>query len=107
MVCVVFIWHEVALSLHIAALLCLLSCLKTPCDILGPHIPIALLVNAQGECVFFFRLMLRCGIKRGRIKDDVELKQLQQFWAFAGDANFSPPLGQQEAAMLQQLGSIR
>lgn len=53
------------------------------------------------------RLMLRCGIKRGRIKDDVELKQLQQFWAFAGDANFSPPLGQQEAAMLQQLGSIR
>ena len=107
MVCVVFIWHEVALSLHIAASLCLLSCLKTPCDILGPHIPIALLVNAQGECVFFFRLMLRRGIKRGRIKDDVELKQLQQFWAFAGDANFSPPLGQQEAAMLQQLGSIR
>ncbi len=64
-------------------------------------------VDAQGDSVFLFRLMLRCSIKRGRIKDDVELKQLQQFWAFAGDADFSPPLGQQEAAMLQQLGSIR
>ena len=87
------------------------SCLKTQCYTLGltgqPNIPLFLQVDAQGGYVFFFRLMLRCGIKRGRIKNDVELKQLQQFWAFAGDANFSPPLGQQEAAMLQQLGSIR
>lgn len=59
---------------------------------------------SAGVCA---RLMLRCGIKRGRIKDDVELKQLQQFWAFATSAKVNPPLGQQEAGMLQQLASIR
>lgn len=53
------------------------------------------------------RLMLRCGMKRGRIKDDAEVKLLQQFWASCSDANFQPPLGPQEAIMLQQLASIR
>ena len=51
--------------------------------------------------------MLRCGIKRGRIKDDVEMKLLQQFWAFAASSSFDPPLGPHEADMLKQLGSIR
>lgn len=52
------------------------------------------------------RLMLRCGIKRGRIKDDAEVKLLQQFWASSSSAAFDPPLGQQEATMLQQLASL-
>ena len=59
------------------------------------------------NCVFMHRLMLRCGMKRGRIKDDAEVKLLQQFWASCSDANFQPPLGPQEAIMLQQLASIR
>ena len=51
--------------------------------------------------------MLRCGIKAGRVKDDIDLKLLRQFWGFAANATFNPPLGQQEAIMLQQLGSVR
>ena len=51
--------------------------------------------------------MLRCGIKRGRIKDDAEVKLLQQFWASCNRATLHPLLGQHEAAMLQQLATIR
>lgn len=53
------------------------------------------------------RLMLRCDLKRGKLKDGTELKLLQQFWASAGNVTFNPPLSQQEAVMLQQLGSMR
>ncbi|KAL3163166.1 hypothetical protein ABBQ32_009574 [Trebouxia sp. C0010 RCD-2024] len=70
-----------------------------------------LLVCAPPYSAYFtntlLRLMLRCGIKRGRIKDDAEVRLLQQFWASSHNANFQPPLGQQEAAMLQQLASIK
>ena len=64
-------------------------------------------ILVHNSCVCMYRLMLRCGIKRGRIKDDAEVKLLQQFWASCSDANFQPPLGPQEATMLQQLASIR
>lgn len=53
------------------------------------------------------RLMLRCGIKRGRLQDDTELKLLQQFWGSASTVSFTPALGHQEAAMLQQLSNMR
>ena len=41
------------------------------------------------------------------MKDDIELKLLEQFWASAANLNFDPPLPQQEANMLQQLGGTR
>lgn len=64
-------------------------------------------IVTRKNCVCMYRLMLRCGMKRGRIKDDAEVKLLQQFWASCSDVNFQPPLGPQEATMLQQLASIR
>ena len=51
--------------------------------------------------------MLRCDLKRGKLKDGIELKLLQQFWASAGNVSFDPPLSQHEAVMLQQIGTMR